>query len=362
MMLTSKIRKGLATASSLSGSVARTVLAVGVLWLTISPLICIAASSNLATVTDFRGASLDAEKPAQRIVCLIESALSSLFMLGVQRQVVGVSTNIYDPEVYSCYAPLDPRIAQKQLPTPGNWDFVNIESVVALAPDLVIIWAHQTEAIAAMEERHLRVYGVMIHRFEDIHKEIRDLGMLTGSGQRAGELIDYTRKELARIENLVANMDSKEKPGVYFMWAQGPLETSGSPSTVNNLIDMAGGRNVCAHIHQEHLVINLELLLQYNPDVVVMWNNPKESPSSLMTRPVWRSVQAVRYHRVHEMPPVFFCDLWTLKYPFAVKLMSLWCYPQLGSHWKIEQEAAIMLNTLYGDKAAERISVENLFP
>jgi iron complex transport system substrate-binding protein len=327
-----------------------------------APVIGAAGSQAAVRITDFRGAPITVEKPARRIVCLIESALSGLYMLGVQEKVVGISTNIYQQNVFAYYAAMDARIVARQLPTPGNWDFVNLESVVALAPDLVIVWAHQSEAIAAMEERGLRVYGVQIACFADISKEISDLGALTDSRKRAQELTDDSSNELEHLHRQADRPDAPSRPGVYFMWAQGDLETSGRPSTVDDLITLAGGRNVCGHIHQEHLAVHLEELLQWNPDVVVMWPNPSESPQSIMAKPVWRSIRSVRERRVHELPSVFLCDLWTLKYQFAVRLMTEWCHPTGKSRADLVQEARAMLGRLYGKAAAERMPVEEAFP
>ena len=148
-------------------------------------------------VTDFRGKTLRFEAPVRRIVCLIESALSGIFMLGEEQRVVGLSRNIYTGNVFPHYAALDARIKEKKLPAPGNWDFVNLESVVALKPDLVIIWSQQTEAINSLEEKGIPVYGIFIQRKEDVYKEIEALGKLTGNPKRAEALVAYTRDELS---------------------------------------------------------------------------------------------------------------------------------------------------------------------
>jgi iron complex transport system substrate-binding protein len=89
---------------------------------------------------------------------------------------------------------LDARIRTKQLPVPGNWDFVSIESVVALQPDLVILWSQQTESIAALEERGIPVFGIFVNRCEDVYREMAALGKLTAQERRAGELVDATRR------------------------------------------------------------------------------------------------------------------------------------------------------------------------
>ena len=126
------------------------------------------ASEYQITVTDFRGKRVNFTKPVKRIVCLIESALSGLYMLGQADKIVGISRNVYEGEVFKYYAQLDIRIKNRTLPAPGNWDFVNIESVINLKPDLVIIWASQTESIKALEERGIPVYGVFLKSIQDV--------------------------------------------------------------------------------------------------------------------------------------------------------------------------------------------------
>lgn len=183
--------------------------------------------STFAAVTDFRGRTIVLEQPAKRVVCLIESGLSAVYMLDAESSVAGVSTNIYAEDVFAYYSAMDPRIANRQLPTPGNWDFVNIESVLALSPDLVIIWANQSEAIRALEEHGVAVYGVQLHSFIDVFKEIRDLGILLGKQQKAESLLNFAEGELDKMRKVNIKIPLSAKPSAYFMWAQGPLETSG---------------------------------------------------------------------------------------------------------------------------------------
>ncbi|NTW33339.1 MAG: ABC transporter substrate-binding protein, partial [Bacteroidetes bacterium] len=182
-------------------------------------------NSNIS-ITDFRGKEININKPAERIVCLIESALSGIYMLGAENKIVGISSNVYNDNVAAQYAYLDNRIKNKTINAPGNWDFVNIESVVALKPDLVIMWASQQEAIQAIELKGIPVYAVMLKSADDVYKEISDLGKLTGKINRADIIIQYTKDELTKFA-FANNKLIKKKKKVYFMWSQGPLETSG---------------------------------------------------------------------------------------------------------------------------------------
>jgi len=325
------------------------------------------AAGQKITVTDFRGKQISLDKPAERIVCLIESALSGIYMLGAEHRVVGISTNVYQGSVFPHYAAMDERIRKKALPTPGNWDFVNIENVVVLQPDLVVIWSHQEESIRTLEEKGIPVFGVFIERFEDVHREILALGKLTNTSQRAEELIRHVREALGTIREKTSVVADEKRTRVYYMWAQGELETSGKNSTVTELIALAGGENVAGGIEQEHLVVNRENILIWNPEVVVMWYNTRKDPTDIMANPVWRSVAAVQNRRVHEFPDVFSCDLWTLKYLFAVEMAARWCYPAPFARVDLSAARVDLFRTLYDGRLpisvlAEPVPEERIGP
>lgn len=317
----------------------------------LSPQACAQEPSGAAvTVKDFRGNVLSLPQPASRIVCLIESALSGLYMLGAEARVVGISANVYQEETFRYYAAMDGRIRERRLPAPGNWDFINIEKVVGLKPDLVIIWAHQEEAIRALEERAIPVFGVFIRTFQDAHQEILALGELTGKKERACQLVAQTEEALDRVAKTTASLPRTDRVRVYYMWAQGELETSGGPSTVNELITLAGGVNVCGSIEQEHLVVNMEKILKGDPQIIVMWNNARKDPDDILQNPVWQSLSAVRQRRVFELPEVFACDLWTLKYQYAVMMVARWCYPEHFRDLDLAKERLDLFRRLYGER------------
>lgn len=307
-------------------------------------------SSKTITVKDFRGKTLTFKKPVKRIVCLIESALTGLYMLGQEQKVVGIPRNVYDGEVFKYYAEMDRRIKLKQLPAPGNWDFVNIESVISLKPDLIIIWSNQTEAISALEERGLNVYGVFIKSKEDVYKEILDFGLITDSYVRAQRLIEHTKSEIERVKKRINKIPMAKRKRVYYMWAQGNLETSCGGSTVNDLIELAGCKNVCASIQSEHLVVNMEKVIAWNPDLILMWYNERKNPEDIVNDPQWQSIKAVKSKSVFELPSIFLCDLWTLKFQYAIKLLGKWAYPDLFADIDEKKEQDKMLLFLYNKK------------
>lgn len=299
-------------------------------------------------VTDFRGVKINLDKPATRIICLIESALSGIYMLKAGDNVIGVPTEIYNGPTAEQYALLDDRICDKKLPSPGNWDFVSIENIVALQPDLVIIWASQTESIASIESHGIPVYAVFLKSFTDIYKEIKDFGLLTGTSQRADSLIKYTEDEIIKLKS-APQSSVVNKRSVYFIWPQGLLETAGTTSTVNDLIELAGAKNCCP-VPQEHAVINKENLLDWNPDIIVMWFNALQNPDDIIANTDLKYLTAVRNMQVYELPSAFLCDIWTLKFAYTTKLLAKWCYPSAYADLNTDEEKRKMLFELYGEK------------
>jgi iron complex transport system substrate-binding protein len=243
-------------------------------------------------------------------------------MLRQQNRVIGVPSAVYTANLFPYYSLLEPRILNKSLPAPGNWDFVSIEQLIGLKPDLVIIWSSQTDAIENIEQFGIPVYAVMLHNFSDVYKEIEDFGTLLDCTARADSLVAYTKAELEAIKEKNRNENPKS---AYFMWSQGITETSGKNSTVNELLEIAGVRNAC-DLSAEHVSVSVEKIYDWNPDMIVMWYNEKLNPADVINDPLLQGLRAVKEGKVYELPEVFACDFWTLKMQYPVKLISQWAY------------------------------------
>jgi iron complex transport system substrate-binding protein len=293
------------------------------------------------TVTDFRGREVGLPKPAERVVCLIESALSGIYMLGQQHRLVAIPSSVYGVDLHRYYSQLDDRIRDRTLPTPGNWDFVSIEQIAGLNPDLVIIWASQTEAIERLERLGISVYAVMLHGFEDVYKEIRHFGVLFDCVERADYLIELTSDRLGQIR---AEYENNSPKSVYFMWAQGITETSGLNSTVNELLHTAGTINAC-RLEPEHVSVSVEKLYDWDPDLIVMWHNERLDPEDIIAHPLLQGLRAIRNRRVYKLPGVFSSDFWTLKMQFPARMIAGWAYDRPVDADRVLTE---MYKELYG--------------
>ena len=302
-------------------------------------------------VQDFRGKEIVLKKPAERVVCLIESALTGIYMLKQQHKIVGIPTNVYEEgyfysDTFKYYALLDERIKNKKLPAVGNWEKVNIEKVLSLKPDLIIIWSNQTDAISTFEKLGIPVYGVFITRLEDVKKEILDFGKILDAERRAKELVEYAQIEVKYFKNKSSRIENKKK--VYFSWAQlNFLQTSCKGSIVDELINLAGGINICSNIKGESVTLNMEKLILLNPDVILMWHSKSLKPSNLKSNNQLQTINAIKKNSIFQFPDTFSFDLWTLKFLYATKFMAKNIYPDLYNY-DLNKEYQKIMNFLYG--------------
>lgn len=280
-------------------------------------------------VTDFTGQTVALEKPAQRIVCLLESALTGIYMLGAQEQVIGVNSYPYQPHIYPYYKALDPRLAARSIPDVGEGELVSLEKIVALQPDLAIVWAGYPSIIKNLQDRGIAVFAVQINSFADIYTELELLGRLTGKEERAAALTTASKKELETLQASLANRQDNHKPSCYFAWAESKLDAAGGTSTGTQLISIAGGESVTAAIRQEHVKLNIEKIMQWNPEVIISWYGAGVSPGKFLQDNQWQRIRAVQNQRVYQMPDAFSCDLWTLKYIYGVKCVAAYLHPQV---------------------------------
>ncbi|WP_188502197.1 ABC transporter substrate-binding protein [Pontibacter amylolyticus] len=306
-----------------------------------------ATSADTIVVTDIRGKEVRLSEPAKRVIVLYQGALDGMYMLNAEHTVVGIQNNIYtNPETFRYFSKLDPRIARKQLPAPGNWETsTNIESVLALKPDLVIIASGQTDAIRLLESLDVQVYAVSPQNNEQLFEEIESIGKLTGTHERAVELLAYTRRKLGEIAEATDHI--KQKKSVYYAWSGGRIySTSGQNSRMAECFRLAGVRNACTFaIDQPN--INPETLISWDPDIILLWST---DPQVLYDKKELAVLQAVKNKNVHVLDPPFFYDPHTLKIMYAAIELHNVAYGA-NEHFDLDENRRDIMTNLYGAKA-----------
>ncbi|MFT2008543.1 ABC transporter substrate-binding protein [Pontibacter sp. 13R65] len=299
-------------------------------------------------VKDIRNKEIRLKEPAKRVIVLYQGALDGIYMLNAEHTVVGIQNNIYsNPETFKYFSKLDPRIARKELSAPGNWETsTNIESVLALKPDLVIIASGQTDAIRLLESLGINVFAVSPQNNEQLFEEIENIGKLTGTHERAVELLSYTRGKLDEIKE--ATKDIGQKKSVYYAWSGGRIySTSGKNSRMNECFQLAGVQNACT-FELDQPNINPETLIGWDPDLILLWST---DPQVLYDKKELSVLTAVRNKNVHVLNPPFFYDPHTLKIMYAAIELHNICYGS-EENFNLEENRRDIMTNLYGAKAS----------
>src|SRR4029077_11182466 len=142
--------------------------------------------------------------PPERIVCLTEETVETLYLLGEERRIVGVSG----------YA-VRPARVRKEKPRVAAFITADVDKILALEPDLVLTFSDLQADIVAALVRH----GVAVHAFNQrdvagIFAMIRTLGALVGATEKAGALATELEARVAGVRAQAAAL--KRKPRVYF--------------------------------------------------------------------------------------------------------------------------------------------------
>ncbi|MDB5101014.1 MAG: putative Vitamin import system, periplasmic binding protein BtuF [Cyanobacteria bacterium RYN_339] len=225
-----------------------------------------------------------AASPARRIVSLGPALTEMLFALGLDQQVVGVTTYCNFPAA----ALAKPKI--------GDALHLNEERVISLRPDLIVsVEGDRTRLDRIAKLTGARLQVLPTRHVNDIWGNFRTLGALTG---RAAEAAAQTAKLQARVAALTAKPGGTS-PGVFYMVWDQPLMTAGQDSYLNDLITLAGGRNVVMD-RSSYPSFSWEALLAANPDVILGPRNMDKGLKALEGR--YPALKAVQGHKLRTLP------------------------------------------------------------
>ncbi|MBK5926382.1 cobalamin-binding protein [Rhodobaculum claviforme] len=228
--------------------------------------------------------------PPRRIVCLTEETVETLYLLGEEARIVGVTG----------YA-VRPARVRREKPRVGAFTSADLPRILGLAPDLVLTFSDLQADIAAGLIRA----GVAVHAFNQrdvagILAMIRTLGALVDAGARAEALACGLER---RLEQVAADAPA-HRPGVWFEEWDDPLISG--VGWVSELIGIAGGRDVFADLAHEAAardrIVSAQAVVAAAPEVILAsWCGKKVRPERIAARPGWQAMPAVRDGRIHEI-------------------------------------------------------------
>jgi len=227
---------------------------------------------------------------ARRIISIIPSTTEMLFAMGAGDRVIAIGTyDKYPPE------------AQK-LPRVGALIDPNVEQILQMRPDLVVVYATQTELTRRLERANIPYYSYSHQGLADIFSTIRSLAMRIGAGQAGEALASRLETQLAATRAKVAN---RPRPTTLLVMGREPgalrnIYASGGVGFLHDMLDAAGGADVLGDIHRQSVDVSNEMVLARAPQVIIELRYTDESITKA-DLDVWNrlsAVPAVKNHRV----------------------------------------------------------------
>ena len=243
---------------------------------------CEQPRTEVATVSDDFGDPVQIGAPPRRIVSLNPATTEILFALGAGSRLVGRS----DFDLWPDSARLIPALGRGIQP--------NVEAVLGTHPDLVVLYASQDNRPAAGRLRAAGVNTLSLKNdhISDFRRTVEMLGAILGDSVRARTVTDSVYRTLDRVRAATANLT---RPTVFWHIWDAPLITIGAGSFMNELVDIAGARNVYADIEAPSKQISLEDVARRNPEFILAGPIGTEK---IAADPRWRIVRAVRERKV----------------------------------------------------------------
>ena len=233
------------------------------------------------------------QSPPQRIISIIPSTTEMLFAIGAEARVIGVGN--FDR--YPAEALTRPKV--------GGLIDPDVERIIALKPDLVVVYGTQDDLRTQLERARIPMFLYQHAGLPDITTTIRQLGARIGNTKESAALADRIEAEIADVKKrlagrprprtlLVFGRDAETLRGIY---------ASGGVGFLHDMLEAAGGTNVFSDVQRQSIQTTSELAVARAPEVIVEIGVDTASASSRNLR-AWESlpsIPAVRNKRIYEL-------------------------------------------------------------
>lgn len=179
----------------------------------------------------------------------------------------------------------------------------NVEAILAAKPDIIFQWGDKGESILnPIEKLNIPLVTFKYGKTDYVTEWLQLTGQAIQRQDRAERILSYFSQTRDMIEHQVSQ-STLEKPKVLFVFRyRSGFQVGGKGTSMHTDIERAGGINVAAE-QSGFKAINIEQLLLWNPDIILLTNFESGlSPSSLLNDPLLANIAAIKQKRVYQYP------------------------------------------------------------
>jgi iron complex transport system substrate-binding protein len=243
--------------------------------------------------TDDRGQKVTLKSPARKIVSLEPSLTETLYIIGQFDKVVGLALSESSPNWPE---------AVREKPSVGSIRNVSLETIVALAPDLVVGSAMSERGLLAAAKLGFPTAFISPNSTEDILKVMRELGTLLGAREEAGKTADEYRGRIAEIRK---KAPARSRTG-FFVYSVNPIMVFGGDSLPNEILGLAGIHNPLTRVTFSQPVLSQEEILAADPDYIFLAMGAASASGDMKRHPFWSRLRAVKSGNLMAPPTEYY--------------------------------------------------------
>ena len=249
----------------------------------------------------------------ERIVSIIPSVTKSLYLLGLEDKIVGVT--IYCPP------------AAKDKEKIGNVLEPDIEKIVSLKPDLVLASeeGNRLVTVNTLKSLGLKVYYThAVNSIGDIDSDFIKLGRFLGAGAKANDIVRTSQKRIAALKD---RKKTGAAPTVFLEVGAQPLFTAGKLCFLNDIIEAAGGKNIFLDTDQRFPQVSREEIIRRDPDVIVLIAMGDVTQNETTSWSEFKGLKAVKTGRIYVVNDSSFTDPTPKSAADAAEKLAALLYP-----------------------------------
>jgi iron complex transport system substrate-binding protein len=238
-------------------------------------------ASSAVSVTDDTGHTLTLPRSPQKIVSIAPGATEMLFAAGAGRFVIATVEFADEPE------------EARRLPRIGDSNAIDVERVVALRPDVVVVWEGGSNAgqVAQLERLRIPLYRHRVERLADFPPSLRRLGALAGTKAEAEKAAMSVE---SRVAQLARTYGTGKKLSVLLQVWNRPIYTVGGSHMMTDALRLCGARNIFDDLQQKGPAVDLEAVIARNPQMIIAVAPPGIAQEWLGEWKRFANLQAVR--------------------------------------------------------------------
>lgn len=242
----------------------------------------IASQAHAAiSVTDDAGNVITLASPAKRIISLSPHVTEMIFAAGAGEQIIGTVKYSDYPE------------AAKAIPRVGDNRQLDIERIIAMKPDLLVVWMHGAfeRQLEPLRKSGIPYYFSEPHKLEQIPETLLKLGSLFGTEKQARAAAGAFSQQLSQLSARYQKQSTVRT--FYQVWGK-PIFTLNDKNIVSDVIRVCGGKNIFGHLSAAAPTLSTEAVIQENPELILSGDSENQGVSGIEQWKTFGTMLAVK--------------------------------------------------------------------